>query len=285
MCYTCQKDAYLVQRQAKYQPSTRKWSQSWHQWVVSCEEDLRAAEDLVLLWGLCVLGLSFLESCAKGYGWPHCLAVLIRVAQPKPWLALARQKPWHNSGEIAEISSWIPWTYRCRGLRIAHLCWNDILKLMEWSNVPVHPTLRKACKQWGRTTAQETTSGLSPLTTGQPRQAASTMHHFSDSDMWSLKSSTGTSYHFSQSCFLMVLLCAGTHRRTKPAQHWKGTVNRLLLGWLLSSCFSYDITAFKLQKKSISELKTYRLFHKKSKGEMLAGHVAASGHSRIAEYT
>lgn len=91
-------------------------------------------------------------------------------------------------------------------------------------------------------------------------------------------------YCLSLLCSLMLLPCAGTRRCTKPAHLWNGsTGNCRLLGWLLSSCFSYDITAFKLQKGSISELKTHGSFHK-SKGEMLAGHGAGGGHSGTAEH-
>lgn len=149
MCYMCQKDCLSCTKAAQ----TRAYHQEMKPVMGPVGDELwRAVEDLVLLWGLCVLALSFLENCVKGYGWPHCLAILVRVAQPKPWLTLARQEPWHSSGgEMAQISSWIPWTYRCRGLRIASLRWNDVLKPLEQSNVPVHPTLKKACKQWGRT--------------------------------------------------------------------------------------------------------------------------------------
>lgn len=66
----------LVQRQPRHQPLIRKWSLVWHQWVVSCNGDLQAVEDLdkgpVLLWRLSALGLSFLGSCVKGYGWSCC---------------------------------------------------------------------------------------------------------------------------------------------------------------------------------------------------------------------
>lgn len=89
----------------------------------------------------------------------------------------------------------------------------------------------------------------------------------------------------SQSCFPMLLPCAGTHGCTKPPHLCKGsTGNCCLLGWLLSSCFSYDITVFKLQKRSISELKTWRFFHK-SKREILAGHGVGRGQSGTAGHT
>lgn len=110
---------------------------------------------------------------------------------------------------------------------------------------------------------------LSLLTAGQHRQATSTAHQLSDSDVLrSSNPSTGLlwstiSAGHASSCFFSVLGDAGT----EPAQHRESgsPVSCLLLGWLLNSCFSYDITAFKLQKKSISELKTYRLFHKKER--------------------
>lgn len=150
--------------------------------------------------------------------------------------------------------------HRCRGLRIETMFWN-----------PWNGQMDQFFPLWKRplSSGEEPTSGLPLLTTGQHRQEMSPTHPLSDSDMlWGLKSthSHAVKQRFSRLCFLVLLLCAGTRRRTKPARRWNGgAANCLLLGWLLNSCFGYDITAFKLQTNSISELKTYRLFHKKAR--------------------
>lgn len=141
-----EKTAWVVPRQPRYQCLLRTRSLVWHQWAVSCDGDIQAAEELckglVLLWGLCALGLSFWGATWRATD-GH--AVLTGVAQPVPW-----PEPWACSGgEIAETSSEVAWTHQCRGLRVAHLCWNNVLKSVEWSNVPVRPTLKEACKAAG----------------------------------------------------------------------------------------------------------------------------------------
>lgn len=145
-------------------------------------------------------------------------------------LTPARHKPWASTcGDMAETSPWIPWILRYRGL---YAC----VRTMFWN--PLNDQMCYFFPLWktGRKCALCTSSLL--VVELKP------MHRHS------LK------YFLSWSCFLMLLLCAGTHRCTKPALLWKGsTGNCCLLGWLLNSCFSYDITAFKLQKRSISELK------------------------------
>lgn len=159
-----------------------------------------------------------------------------------PWLTPARHKPWASScGEMAEASPWIPCIPRCRGL----YAW---VRTTSWN-------------PWDGQTCQF----FPPWKTG--RQCAPALRQCLLVELKPIHRHSLECF-LSQSCFPMLLLCAGTHGCTKPPHLCKGsTGNCCLLGWLLSSCFSYDITVFKLQKRSISELKTWRFFHK-SKREM-----------------
>lgn len=190
------------------------------------------------------------------------MATLFCCCQFIPWLTPARHKPWASiCGEMAETSPRIPCRHRCRGLRV--VC------------------LFKRCPEICGTIKRASSSHLERQAGNvhcAPALRQCLAVELKPVHRHSLK------YCLSLLCSLMLLPCAGTRRCTKPAHLWNGsTGNCRLLGWLLSSCFSYDITAFKLQKGSISELKTHGSFHK-SKGEMLAGRGVGGGHSGTAEH-